>query len=410
MTHLLDIYADTELGAYGYHEKPWYLPGARLQAFLGELNACGMTDALRFCRAGRARDEDLQLFHTKAHIESVRRRCGLEQGSLDGAVAPVVDDAHRLLESIRLRSRTGAVKLEDVRGDVGTLVPAMTFDDYFQYLKIEQLLEIGTDGHTVSLTTAGNDFLSNEKRSLSGPTFARSHVERAATWVAGAVVDATRRILRGETQTVFIPIAGFHHAHAEEARLYCLYNDPALAISCALSTLDGNIAYIDIDIHHGDGVYEGFASEPRVIIADLHEDPSTLFPFTPDSPGSGEFWGRRDAEGSGSANGTKLNIPLSPNTTDDEYLAHWDEAEKFLRAANPQFIVFESGVDGLADDPMSNQRITCRAIQEVARRVRAIADELAGGRLLVLGGGGYALDSVAKGWVHVVKGLIAEES
>ena len=117
----------------------------------------------------------------------------------------------------------------------------------------------------------------------------RAHVERAATHVVGAVMDATRRILAGEIATAFVPIAGFHHAHAEEARLYCLYNDPVVALSWLLTQLDGNLAYIDIDIHQGDGVYEAFADEPRVHVVDLHEDPSTLFPHSPEAPGEGHF-------------------------------------------------------------------------------------------------------------------------
>jgi acetoin utilization protein AcuC len=252
----------------------------------------------------------------------------------------------------------------------------------------------------------GETFLAAEPPRLAGPTLARAHIERAATWVAGAAIDATRRILSGEFRKVFIPIAGFHHAHAQEARLYCLYNDPALAIHHALAHVEGNVAYIDIDIHQGDGVYDAFADEPRVFIADLHEDWSTLFPYTPDEPGEGDFSGRRAASGRGSAVGTKRNIALKPQTTDTQYLAHWEEAEAFVRAANPEFIVFESGVDGLENDPLSNQRLSTRAIYEVTRRVCALADECASGRLLVLGGGGYEVEGASKGWAAVVRALL----
>jgi len=247
----------------------------------------------------------------------------------------------------------------------------------------------------------------NEGSLDNGPTYARAHVERAATHVVGAVMDATRRILAGEFETAFIPIAGFHHAHPDEARMYCLYNDPVIALTWLLGQLDGNVAYIDIDIHQGDGVYAAFATEPRVQLADLHEDPSTLFPHTPQAPGTGHFPGRREENGRGDGVGTKLNIPLDPYTTDAEYLALWDEAEAFIRSAQPQFIVFESGVDSLEGDPLSNQRISLRAIDHVARRVRALAQEVAQGRLLVLGGGGYDLDNVSKGWATVVEGLLS---
>lgn len=324
MTSRLPIYADPELGAYGFHEKEWFLPGVRLERFLADLADRGLREAVDFREASPATDDELLLFHTPAHVEHVRSRCASNEGAVD-----------------------------------------------------------------------------------DGPTYARAHVERAATHVVGAVMDATRRILRGEFEIAFIPIAGFHHAHPNEARMYCLYNDPAIALTWLLTQLGGNLAYIDIDIHQGDGVYAAFETEPRVWTADLHEDPSTLFPNTPETPGEGHFPGRRTENGHGAGAGTKFNIPLDPYTTDEAYLALWEEAETFIRAAQPEFIVFESGVDGLEGDPLSNQRISVGAIREVTRRVRALAQEVAEGRLLVLGGGGYDLDNVSNGWAAVVEELLS---
>jgi acetoin utilization protein AcuC len=241
-----------------------------------------------------------------------------------------------------------------------------------------------------------------------GPTLARPHMERAAAHVAGAVLDATRRIVAGELRTAFVPIAGFHHAHAAQARMYCLYNDPAMALSWLLRRTEGTLAYVDIDIHQGDGVYEGFSAEPRVCIVDIHEDPSTLFPHSPETPGDGVFPGRRQDDGTGEARGTKLNVALSPHTTDEMYLSVWEEAEAFLRRAKPRFIVFVSGVDGLKGDPLSHQQLTISVVSEVTRRVRRVADEFADGRLLVLGGGGYDIDNVSKGWAAVVSALLED--
>ena len=398
----LNIYADPELGAYGYTEKPWYQPGVRLAAFLTELDASGLAEQVRFCSGGPARDADLQLFHTAAHIASVRSRCARNEGSLDNAVPPLIDDARRLLAATLARSEPNARAIQETVER--HFVPAMSFDTYVSYLAGEGLLT--SSGETLSVTPAGREFLASATPRLSGPTLARQNVETAATWVCGAVLHATRRILAGEVRRCFVPIAGFHHAHANEARLYCLYNDPGLALAWALGQLDGPVAYIDIDIHHGDGVYEAFKAEPRVIIADLHEDPSTLFPYTPDAPGQGAFHGRANAIGEGPGAGSKLNIPLAPATTDSEYRAYWERAEAFVRAGRPQFVVFEAGVDGLATDPMSNQNISVAAIAHVARRVRALADELCDGRLLVLGGGGYELASTARSWVSVVRALL----
>lgn len=395
----LAVYASEELGAYGWHEKPWYLPGERRAAFLAEIERRGLGSRLDLRDARPATDEELRRFHDAGYIEWLRERCAQGEGSLDRAVEPLLDDARRLLSA--LRDEGGEADAARVRERVeATLVPAMTFDVYLSYLGTEGLLV--ADGDALRLTDASIAFLESDEPWLGGPTFARPHIETAARWVAGAAVDAVDRILAGELSRVFIPIAGFHHAFSAEARMYCLYNDPALAIATALLGVDGPVAYVDIDIHHGDGVYEGFAEEPRVVIADLHEDPSTLFPFTPESPGRGDFWGRRDARGRGDAAGTKLNVPLEPETTDDVYLACFEEAEAFLRAARPAFVVFEAGVDGLGGDPMSNQEITVDAIAEVTRRVVALAEEHAEGRLLVLAGGGYALDPSAAAWATVV--------
>ncbi len=399
---LIDLYAGAELGAYGYEEKAWFLPNVRLDALLAELEARGLSRNLRFREAAAATDEQLQIFHSARHIERVRARCATNEGSLDFVPEPVAADVGRILAALAEASLSRAALRAQVEAES---CAGLSFDDCVAWLSGLDLL---TGGEALRITPAGEALLRATPLRLPGPTYARAGVERAATFVAGAVLDATERILSGECRRAFVPIAGFHHAHREEARMYCLYNDPALALSWALPRIAGHVAYIDIDIHQGDGVYEGFAGEPRVFIADLHEDHSTLFPFTPESPGTGDFGGRRADDGRGLGKGTKLNLALGVGTTDEQYLAQWAEAEAFIRAAEPRFVVFEAGVDGLGGDPMSHQGLTKAAIYEVTRRVRAIADDCAEGRLLVLGGGGYELSSVAGGWATVVEALLSE--
>lgn len=239
-----------------------------------------------------------------------------------------------------------------------------------------------------------------------GPTFARQSVETAATHVVGAVMDATRGMVAGEFAKAFVPIAGFHHAHASEARNYCLYNDCAVALSYLLQELTGTLAYIDIDVHFGDGVYEAFKSEPRVVLVDIHEDGSTLFPHSPETPGEGAFEGNAAWTGEGRAEGTKLNIPLAARAGDEAFVEAWRRAEQFVRSQEPSFIVFESGVDCLAGDPLASLNVTTSAVRHVTERVCALADEFAQGRLLVLGGGGYELNNMRHGWCEVVEALV----
>jgi acetoin utilization protein AcuC len=394
----LHLYVDDALGDYGWDEKPWYLPGKRMAGFLEAMAAAELLDRTVRAQAPPATDAELALFHSPEHIRSVRERCAWNTGALDDIAAPIFREALQLLRLLERGPATRATLTEAVT------LEHMPFENYLTYLTGEGLLE--ADEAEVRLTDAAPMWLADPKRRLNGPTFARERVERAATQVVGAVLDATRRILAGELKRAFLPLAGYHHAHRDEARLYCLYNDPAIAIVAALEQVEGTIAYIDIDIHQGDGVYEGFAEEPRVVIADLHQDWSTMFPYSVETPGTVAIPGRRSDTGRGAGAGTVLNLPLEPDTTDAAYLELWAEAEAFVRAAKPAFVVFEAGVDGLASDPTSSQQLTIDALVEVTRRVRALADELAGGRLLVLGGGGYDPATVGAAWTAIARELL----
>jgi acetoin utilization protein AcuC len=246
----------------------------------------------------------------------------------------------------------------------------------------------------------------NEGALDHGPTFARASVERAATHVVGSVVDATRRILAGELKRAFVPIAGFHHAFRDEARSYCLYNDAAIAVKLARESGVATVGYVDVDVHQGDGVYRVFASDPGVVIADLHEDWTTLFPNTPEKPSEKPMPGGREDVGDGDARGTKLNIPLAPGTTDADFRAAWAEAEAFLDAKKPAFIVYVSGADGLDGDPMAHCKLSVDTLRFATQRVIALAERHAGGRLLVLGGGGYEMTNMVNGWCAVVETLL----
>ena len=402
---LLPIYAQPELGAYGYVEKPWFAPHVRLEALLKALDERGLGQALERRSAPAASDVQLAAFHSKAYVEQVTARCTEGRGSLDTAHPRVVDDVRRLLRATAAQQAPTLISVAAAFED--SLAPAMTFEGYLGYLSKEGLLAVDGDGQTLSVTPRGRAWLRGETPWFGGPTLARASVETAARHVAGATIDAMTRILAGEFQQAFIPIAGFHHAHREEARMYCLYNDPALAIMTALQHGVGRVAYVDIDIHHGDGVHHGFAANPRVCLVDLHEAPRTLFPFTPESPDPAATeptpWVHQIAESDAAR---VFNVGLAPETDDATYRALWRRAEAFIEASEPDVIVMVSGVDGLGADPMSHQALTPDAIAYVTRRVRAVAERHARGRLLVLGGGGYAIDSLCSGWCAVVEALV----
>lgn len=230
-----------------------------------------------------------------------------------------------------------------------------------------------------------------------GDTPAFVGVYEAAATVVGTVLDAVRQILHGATARAFIPIAGLHHARRDSAAGFCVFNDIGCAIE-ALRAVHGirRVAYVDIDAHHGDGVFYAFEDDPELIFADLHEDGRYLYPGT----------GRADETGRGAAAGTKLNIPMPPGADDAAFLHAWDRVEEWVRAGRPEFIVLQAGADSIAGDPITHLRYTPAAHAHAARRLRALADELCGGRLLATGGGGYNRANLAAAWCAVVENLL----
>ncbi len=135
-----------------------------------------------------------------------------------------------------------------------------------------------------------------------GDTPAFPEVFEAAAWVAGSTLDAVDRLMNGRANRAFVPIAGLHHAQRHTAGGFCVFNDCGIAIEILRSRYGINrIAYVDIDAHHGDGVFYAFEDDPEIFIADIHEDGRSLYPGT----------GAVHETGSGNAEGTKLNIPLA---------------------------------------------------------------------------------------------------
>lgn len=222
-------------------------------------------------------------------------------------------------------------------------------------------------------------------------------VLEAALMVVGTVLDAVHVLISGGCRRAFVPIAGLHHARRDAAAGFCVFNDCGIAIE-ALRRRHGlrRIAYVDIDAHHGDGVYYGFEEDPDLITADLHEDGRFLYPGT----------GAIDETGRGPAVGTKLNIPLPPEADDALFYRVWDQAEAFVERQAPELILLQCGADSIAGDPITHLRFTPAAHAHAARRLCALADRHCQGRLLALGGGGYNRDNLAAAWTGVVRALV----
>ena len=223
----------------------------------------------------------------------------------------------------------------------------------------------------------------------------------AASHVAGSVTDAIDRIMKGEFKRAFSPIAGLHHARRHVAAGFCVFNDCGIAIEYLRQQYGvRRVAYIDIDAHHGDGVFYSFEDDPDLIFADIHQDGRTLYPGT----------GFGNETGTGAAEGTKLNIPLPPFSDDAAFAEVWPRVEAYLRQREPEFILLQCGADSIKGDPITNMEFSPAAHAAAAASLRRIADDYCGGRMLAMGGGGYNHDNIARGWTAVIEAMVKADS
>ncbi|HKK13920.1 MAG TPA: acetoin utilization protein AcuC [Gammaproteobacteria bacterium] len=230
-----------------------------------------------------------------------------------------------------------------------------------------------------------------------GDTPAFPGVYEAAATVVGTTVQAAWNLLDGRCRRAFSPIAGLHHARRDGAAGFCVFNDCGVAIETLRDRGVGRVAYVDIDAHHGDGVFYAFEDDPDLIFADLHEDGRYLYPGT----------GAADEQGRGPGRGSKLNIPMAPDAGDEAFRAAFDRVETFLEDRQPQFILFQCGADSVAGDPITHLRYSSAAHAYAARRLCALADRCCEGRLLAMGGGGYSRANLAAAWSAVLAELVA---
>ncbi|MFZ5854721.1 MAG: acetoin utilization protein AcuC [Chloroflexota bacterium] len=209
------------------------------------------------------------------------------------------------------------------------------------------------------------------------PPFRGMH--EAAASVAGGSLRAVEAILRGDVEHAFHPGGGLHHALADRASGFCIYNDPALAIARARAA-GRRVLYVDLDVHHGDGVQAIHQADPGVLTVSFHESGRYLFPGT----------GAVDELGQGEAAGTVVNVPFEPLTGEQAWLAAIELLLPLLAATfGPDLIVSQHGADSHAWDPLAHLRVTTTAMGAAARLVDRVAHRRAGGAWLATGGGGY---------------------
>jgi acetoin utilization protein AcuC len=218
------------------------------------------------------------------------------------------------------------------------------------------------------------------------PVFEDMH--EAGAIVAGATLAAARAVVSGDVAHAFNAAGGLHHAMPDRASGFCVYDDPAVAIAWMLTQGVERIAYVDIDVHHGDGVQAIFWNDPRVLTISIHEYAPELGFF----PGTGALSERGGADAPDSA----VNVPLPPGTSDEGWLeAFRTVIPPTVRGFGPDVLVTQLGCDSHVTDPLAHLALTTDAYRQAAAELHALAHEAAGGRWVATGGGGYQ-------WARVV--------
>jgi len=224
------------------------------------------------------------------------------------------------------------------------------------------------------------------------PVFSDMH--EATSLVVGSTLLAARKIAEGEAVRAVNIAGGLHHAMRDHASGFCVYNDCAVAISWLLDHGFDRIAYIDSDVHHGDGVQSAFYDDPRVLTVSLHQHPFTLWPGT----------GYSAEVGTGGAEGMAVNIPLPPRTRDAGWLRAFHAVVPSLIAGfQPQILVTQCGVDSHEEDPLADLSLSVDGHRTIYSELRALADRYTDGKWLAVGGGGYQLVRVVpRSWTHLI--------
>jgi acetoin utilization protein AcuC len=216
----------------------------------------------------------------------------------------------------------------------------------------------------------------------------------ACALVTGATLAAARAVWSGSAQHGASIAGGLHHAMAGHASGFCIYNDPAIAIAWLLAQGTKRVAYVDVDVHHGDGVQAAFYRDPRVLTISLHEHPATLFPGT----------GRPAETGGPGAEGSAVNLALPAGTRDAGWLrAFHAVVPPLLREFRPEILVSQHGCDTHWLDPLANLELSIDGQRAAHAAIHQLAHETAGGRWLLTGGGGYELVQVVpRTWTHLL--------
>lgn len=213
-------------------------------------------------------------------------------------------------------------------------------------------------------------------------------------WTAGATLTAAETLLAGEADIAFNPSGGLHHAMAGHAAGFCYIND--VVIGCMhLAQAGKKVLFLDIDVHHGDGVQAAFYDRSDVMTISVHENGRMLYPGT----------GFVEDVGEGPGEGYAVNIPLPPGTYDEAYMYAFHEAVlPLMKSFSPDVLVCELGMDALEGDPLAHLSLTNNT--HVAVITECMKQDIP---ILATGGGGYHVRNCVRGWALAWATFCGEE-
>lgn len=288
----------------------------------------------------------------------------------------------RLDLTMRLARDLGVLDLVDVvRPEAASLDELLTVHSRAMVDAVRRCSVVGSEGD-----------LAHGVGTPDVPTFAEMH--EVSSLIAGATLGGARAVRSGAASHAFSPAGGLHHAMPDAAGGFCVYNDVAIAICDLLESGVQRVAYVDVDVHHGDGVQAVFWDDPRVLTISLHQHPHTLYPGT----------GWPDEVGEGAGEGFAVNVALPAGIRDEGWLrALHSVVPQLLASFQPQVLVSQHGCDSHVLDPLANMALSLDAQRLAAVAIHGWAHEYAEGRWVATGGGGYAIvDVVPRIWAHVI--------
>jgi acetoin utilization protein AcuC len=259
----------------------------------------------------------------------------------------------------------------------------------------EELLTVHSAELVDAVTRAGETGEHDDRHGLGSddnPVF--RHMHHAASHVVGATLAAVEEVWSGRSLHCANITGGLHHGMPDRASGFCIYNDVAVGIQRLLDNGAERVAYVDVDVHHGDGVEKIFWDDPRVLTISLHETGQMLFPGTGFPPDSGGH----------DAPGTAVNVALPPGTSDAGWLrAFHAVVPPVLREWQPEVLVTQHGCDGHINDPLAHMMLTVDGQRAAYDALHGLAHEVCDGRWVVTGGGGYAIvEVVPRAWTHLL--------